>query len=172
MLSKEFFENNTLDVARNLIGKVLVRKYRGRAIEGVITETEAYMGHNDKASHASRGRTQRTEIMFGEAGHVYVYLIYGMYYCLNIVTEAKDYPSAVLIRGVVSSGINLNGPGKVARYFHIDKKINTLPLGKESGLWVENGKSAALIKINRGARVGVDYAGWWAKRNWRFYLKK
>src|SRR3989344_1684125 len=90
-----FFEKPTLGVARNLLGKILVRKWRGKTIKGTITETEAYCGPEDKASHASRGRTKRTEVMFGEAWTIYVYLIYGMYYCLNIVTEKKDYPAAV-----------------------------------------------------------------------------
>ncbi|MBI4059530.1 DNA-3-methyladenine glycosylase, partial [Candidatus Giovannonibacteria bacterium] len=87
MVNRSFFQKPTLGVAAHLIGKRLVRKYRSRLIKGVITETEAYRGPNDKASHASRGRTKRTEVMFGEPGTIYVYLIYGMYYCLNIVTE-------------------------------------------------------------------------------------
>src|SRR3989338_4591344 len=99
-LTKNFFEKPTLWVAGNLLGKVLIRNWRGKEIKAIITEAEAYCGFDDKASHASRGITQRNKIMFGGAGRAYVYLIYGMHHCLNIVTERENYPSAVLIRGV------------------------------------------------------------------------
>src|SRR3989344_4986750 len=92
-LGRKFFERSTLWVAKSILGKKLVRIYRGRRVEGIITETEAYVGPEDRASHASRGKTKRTEAMFGEAGTVYVYLIYGMHYCLNIVTDKKEYPA-------------------------------------------------------------------------------
>src|SRR3989344_5142270 len=100
-LGRKFFARGTHTVARELLGKLLVHRWRGRNICGRITEVESYVGENDKASHASRGKTQRTAVMFGEAGHAYVYLIYGMYNCLNIVTEHKDFPAAILIRGAV-----------------------------------------------------------------------
>ena len=99
-LKREFFERKTLVVARELLGKYLIHRIGTKIISGMITETEAYHGFRDLASHASRGRTKRTEIMFGPAGHAYIYLIYGMYYCLNVVTEREEYPAAVLIRGV------------------------------------------------------------------------
>jgi DNA-3-methyladenine glycosylase len=100
ILKRKFYQNNTLKIAQDLLGCFLVRKIGNKIIKGVITETEAYIGEEDLASHASRGRTPRTEIMYGEAGHAYVYMIYGMYHCLNVVTERKNFPSAVLIRGL------------------------------------------------------------------------
>jgi len=100
IIKKSFYGRNTLGVARDLIGCFLVRKYRGKIWRARITETESYAGEDDLASHASRGRTPRTETMYGEPGRAYVYMIYGMYHCLNIVTEKKDFPAAVLIRGV------------------------------------------------------------------------
>ncbi|MDP2860437.1 MAG: DNA-3-methyladenine glycosylase, partial [bacterium] len=98
-LSRKFFVRPTLMVAKDLLGKILVRKTGRKITRVMIIETEAYCGPKDLASHASRGRTKRTEIMFGPAGHAYIYLIYGMYHCLNVVTEAEGYPAAVLIRG-------------------------------------------------------------------------
>lgn len=141
-----FYSRPTLRVARELLGKCLVRKHRGKFYYGLITETEAYCGHKDKASHASRGLTPRTKTMFGPPGHAYIYLIYGMYHCLNIVTAREGYPAAVLIRGVkifTPNGGNigrdaprrvstkcatkiLNGPGRVCRHFHIDKSLNEI----------------------------------------------
>ncbi|MBX4190313.1 DNA-3-methyladenine glycosylase, partial [Candidatus Parcubacteria bacterium] len=115
-LDRQFFEQKTLKVARELLGKYLVRRIGNKVIAAKITETEAYCGPNDKACHASKGRTSRTEVMFGKAGHAYVYLIYGMYHCLNIVTEKENYPAAVLIRGIGS----INGPGKLCRELKID----------------------------------------------------
>jgi DNA-3-methyladenine glycosylase len=112
ILSRKFYQRNTLKVAQELLGCVLVRKLRRKTIRAVITETEAYKGENDLASHASRGRTPRTELMFGEAGRTYIYMIYGMYYCLNIVTEKKDYPAAVLVSGVE---ITKNSPFRKGR---------------------------------------------------------
>lgn len=168
-LSNAFFRKPTLRVAKNLLGKTLVRKWRGRIIKGTVTETEAYVGPEDRASHASRGRTKRTEVMFGEPGTIYVYLIYGMYYCLNIVTEEKDYPAAVLIRGVRIKNQELSGPGKVTKYFYIDKSLNHKSLGKKTGLWIEEGIKVKRIKT--GKRIGVDYAGKWAKKPWRYCVK-
>jgi DNA-3-methyladenine glycosylase len=100
ILDQNFYQRDTRKVAQELLGCILVRKLGRKIIKAVITETEAYKGENDLASHASKGRTPRTEMMFGEAGHAYIYMIYGMYFMLNIVTEKKDYPAAVLIRGV------------------------------------------------------------------------
>lgn len=190
-LNKKFFEQNTLQVARELLGKTLVRKWRGREIRGIIIETEAYMGFKDEASHASRGVTPRNKIMFGGAGTAYVYLIYGMHNCLNIVTENKDYPAAVLIRGVVVNlsdvrhpTKDLNGPGKLTKFFHIDRALNEEDITKSKKLWIEmvqniskfkypssgTDKSLAL-KIKKGQRIGIDYAGAWRDKKWRFYLE-
>ena len=173
-LVKEFFARDTLEVAKELLGKKIVRNYRGKKIEGVITETEAYHGFNDKASHASRGKTERTKIMFGEAGTIYVYLIYGMHYCLNIVTGKKDFPAAVLIRRINSGGRQISGPGKVSKFFKIDKKLNEKKLSRKSELWIAapSGRGSPRLKIGAGRRIGVDYAGpIWARKPWRFYVK-
>ena len=136
-------------------------------ISAMITEVEAYVGPEDKASHASKGRTPRTEVMFGKPGYWYVYLIYGMHYCLNIVTEEKDYPAAILIRGVE----DISGPGRVTKYVGIDKGFNAMSASKKTGLWIED--RGAVIKpsqIKRGKRIGVDYAGEWKDKLWRFYI--
>ena len=165
-LDQNFFSKNTLWVARNLLGKNLCRRLPdGRIIKSMITETEAYRGFDDKASHASKGRTKRTEVMFAPAGAIYVYLIYGMYHCLNIVTEKKDYPAAVLIRGVEGA----NGPGRVCRYFKIDRDLNGKIIGKD--LWFEDrGAKISKSKILKTARIGVAYAGESKDWLWRFVL--
>ncbi|MDP3954616.1 MAG: DNA-3-methyladenine glycosylase [bacterium] len=193
-LTREFFDRDTKVVAKELLGKVLVRKINGKKVEGVIIETEAYCGLNDLASHASRGRTSRTEVMFGKPGMIYVYFIYGMYHCLNIVTEKENYPAAVLIRScelilpspkqiknsnkklpVTSYGlpvINLNGPGKLCRYFQIDRGLNAEDLIASKELWIEDG--GIIIKptqIKCLSRVGVDYAGKYKDKKWRYYVK-
>ncbi|MDO8435558.1 MAG: DNA-3-methyladenine glycosylase, partial [bacterium] len=115
-LTRSFFNRPTLDVARELIGCFIVREIKGKKVRARIVETEAYVGVEDKANHASRGRTKRTEIMFGPPGHLYVYLIYGMWWCMNVVTERDGYPAAVLIRGIeLEGGERLLGPGRVCR---------------------------------------------------------
>jgi DNA-3-methyladenine glycosylase len=168
-LTRTFFNRATLKVARELLGKFLVRRIGGKVIRAIITETEAYRGPKDLACHASKGRTKRTEVMFGPAGHAYVYLIYGMYYCLNIVTEAEDYPAAVLIRAVDAAGVN--GPGKLCRFFKIDKTFNGEDLIKSKRLWVEEGITIKPGQIKRSKRIGVDYAGKYKDKLWRFFLK-
>ena len=134
-LARSFYKQATLEVAEKLLGKYLVCKADQREIVGKIVETEAYVGPEDRASHASRGRTKRTELMFGPAGYAYVYLIYGMYYCFNVVTEHEGYPAAVLVRAVepvdafVTDGKpTTNGPGKLCRFFQIDKTLNGVDL--------------------------------------------
>lgn len=168
-LSRKFFARPTLMVASELLGKFLVRKIGRKTIEVMITEIEAYCGQKDLASHASRGRTKRTEVMFGPAGHVYVYLIYGMYYCLNIITEAEGYPAAVLIRAVDACGVN--GPGKLCRFLKIDKRLNGEDLIKSKKLWVENrGIKIKPGQIRRSSRVNIGYAGAYKDKPWRFTL--
>lgn len=108
-LSQNYYLQPTLKIAQDLLGKVLIRKFRNKKIAGIITETEAYIGFNDKASHASQGKTKRNQIMFMRGGRAYVYLIYGMYYCFNIVTEEKDSPAAVLIRAIQPINITAGG---------------------------------------------------------------
>ena len=174
-LTRKFFEKPTLWVAENLLGKVLVRKWRGKEMRAFITETEAYRGFNDKASHASRGMTPRNKIMFGKAGHAYVYLIYGMHHCFNIVTERESYPAAVLIRGVLLGHrmAKLDGPGKLTKSLHIDRSLNGEDITTSQKLWIENdgGATPVKFKVKKSTRVGVDYAGEWAKKPWRFWVK-
>jgi len=185
ILSRNFYSRNTLKVAQELLGCFLVRKYRRKTIRVMITETEAYRGEDDLASHASRGRTPRTEVMYGEPGHAYVYIIYGMYFCLNVVTEKKDYPAAVLIRGVAvgdsisnwRSNLHIDGPGKLCRFLKIDKKLNQWDLTRGEKLWIASprmvrlGRKKLNLKIIKSKRIGVDYAKHCKKYLWRFYLK-
>lgn len=168
ILRGNFFERPTLRVARELLGKYLVRRMGQKIIARQITEVEAYIGHKDRASHASRGRTERNRVMFGQAGHWYVYFTYGMHWMLNIVTERENYPSAVLIRGVES----VNGPGRLTKLFKIDKRFNGMQASRKTGLWLEDGGVKISPKlIKRTTRIGVDYAGEWKGKLWRFYIK-
>ncbi|MDP2703629.1 MAG: DNA-3-methyladenine glycosylase [bacterium] len=184
ILQREFFERSVLKVAPDLLGKVLVRRYRGKEIAGMITEVEAYDGPRDKASHASRGITERNKIMFGPAGHFYVYFTYGMHWMLNVVTGKKNYPAAVLIRGVQCLGVRLpnieneppsivEGPGKLTKFLHIDKTLNGKLACRASGLWIEDrGIVVPRGKIERTPRIGVQYAGNWALRPYRFLIRR
>ncbi|MBU6414970.1 DNA-3-methyladenine glycosylase [Patescibacteria group bacterium] len=168
ILPQKFFNRPTLRVAEELLGKFLIRRIGAQTISAMITEVEAYVGPDDKASHALRGKTKRTEVMFGKAGYWYPYLIYGMYYCLNIVTEKKEYPAAILIRSVEC----VTGPGRVCRYFKIDKRFNAMPANKKTGLWIEDREVVTPSRaIKRGKRIGVDYAGKWKHKLWRLYIK-
>ena len=166
-LERKFFDRNTVVVAKELLGKYLVRKTNKGVIRVKITETEAYCGIRDLACHASKGLTPRTKTMFGPPGHAYVYMIYGMYHCLNFVTEKEGNPSAVLIRGVEG----INGPGKLCRELMIDKKLNNIDLIKSKELWVEEGKKIKPSQIKKAKRIGIDYAGKWKDKLWRFYLQ-
>lgn len=133
----------------------------------MITEVEAYIGRDDKACHASRGKTPRTEVMFGKPGHWYVYLIYGMHCCLNVVTEEKGYPAATLIRSVDRT----TGPGRVCKKFKITRELNKKSATKTSGLWIEDkGVVIDPKRIKKTKRIGVDYAGEWKDKLWRFHL--
>ncbi len=202
ILREKFFNRPTLIVAKELLGKYLVRKVNGREICGMITEIEAYDGFHDKASHASRGKTERNKIMFGPAGHWYIYFTYGMHWILNIITREEGYPAAVLIRGVLLkegpapleagrpeaavavplAGRPLTGPARVTKYFKIDNKLNgekankASPFGKlrAGGLWIEDrGIKIPRSKIKRSPRIGVHYAGpVWAGKLHRFYIKQ
>lgn len=168
VLGKKFFERSAVTVAEDLIGKYLVvsSKHQGKKTiqKYLITETEAYEGIEDRASHASRGKTERNEVMFGEAGIFYVYFVYGMHYMLNIVTGKKEHPSAVLIRAAGE----FNGPGKLTKNLKIDKKFNSEKAVRESGLWFEYCPKQKFA-IKKLPRVGVNYAGpVWSKKLWRF----
>lgn len=168
VLGKSFFERDTLTVARELLGKYLVRNIRGKDIAVMITEVEAYDGLDDKASHAHKGETARNAVMFGDAGRWYVYLVYGMYEMLNIVTGAHGYPAAVLIRG--TDGIA--GPGRLTKFLHITRAQNGLRAIRTNKLWIEDrGVLVPEQKIRKTTRIGVDYAGVWAKKKYRFVMK-
>lgn len=159
-------------MARSLVGKYLIRCIDGREIAGKIVEVEAYVGSQDRACHAAKGRTRRTEVMFGPAGVAYVYLIYGMYHCLNVVTERAEFPSAVLIRAIELDGELIDGPGRLCRALQIDRCLNLVDLTTGECLWFEDrGEVVGRGTVGAYPRIGVDYAGTWAKKLWRFRLR-
>src|SRR5215470_14863221 len=167
ILRSVFFERPADVVARELLGKVLVRHIKGMRIALTITETEAYLGPHDLACHAARGRTARTEVLYGPPGTLYIYLVYGLHWMLNVVTGPAGYPAAVLIRGAGE----LSGPGKLARGLVIDGALNGRCAAPQSGLWFERGGGAQSVIATR--RVGGDYAGpRWSARKLRFVLRK
>jgi DNA-3-methyladenine glycosylase len=169
VLDQEFFARPALVVARELIGKVLVREIDGEQVAAMIDETEAYIGPHDLAAHGSKGRTPRTEVMFGPAGFWYVYFIYGIHWMLNAVTDEVDHPAAVLIRGAGK----WNGPAKLTKALAIDKSFNTLAIDPASQLWIEDrGITVPPRRIQRTPRIGVDYAGIWAEKPYRFVVEK
>ena len=172
VLPRIYFNRPTVTVARSLIGKYLVRSIDGRMLAGKIVEVEAYVGPQDKACHASKGRTPRTEVLFGPPGVAYVYLIYGMYHCLNVVTEREEFPSAILIRAIEIDGELIDGPGRLCRALQIDRCLNRVDLTTCESLWFED-RGILVERGDVGAylRVGVDYAGEWAKKPWRFRLR-
>ena len=144
---------------------LVIETSSGEIIRSEISEIEAYDGPEDKACHASKGRTQRTEVLYGPAGHWYVYLCYGVHWLLNVVTGPVDYPAAILIRGVGQ----WSGPGILTRELGIDKSYNTLPARKATGLWLEfNPDRNDDYRFTTGPRIGVDYAKEWAAKPYRF----
>ncbi|WP_173048836.1 DNA-3-methyladenine glycosylase [Nitrospira sp. KM1] len=171
VLRRHYFDRPTLTVAKSLLGKYLVRQNDGRMIAGQIVEVEAYVGPDDLACHASKGRTARTDVMFGPAGMAYVYLIYGMYHCLNVVTEREEFPAAILIRAINVEGTLIDGPGRLCRFMTIDRSLNRVDLTCGQHLWFED-RQAVLrgLKIETFPRIGVDYAGPWASKPWRFRI--
>lgn len=157
-----------------MLGCFLIRKIGRKVIRAKITEVEAYIGEDDLACHASKGRTKRTETMYGEPGYAYVYLIYGMYHCLNIVTEEKDFPAAILIRAVEIAGVPMketNGPGKLCRELRIDRKLNGFDITQGEKLWIESGAKIASKNIRAEKRIGIDYAKHCKDYPWRFSLQ-
>jgi DNA-3-methyladenine glycosylase len=174
-ITRSFYARDTLTVARELIGMLLVHADDGTRRAGRIVETEAYQGPEDLAAHSSRGRTPRTEVMFGPPGHAYVYFIYGFWNCLNVVTQAQGVPHAVLLRAlepVAGTEKRTWGPGLLCRAMHIDRSLNGADLCGDV-LWLERPIAANRPppRIARAVRIGVDYAGKWARRPWRFYDK-
>ena len=164
-LSQKFYLRPADVVAKDLIGKKLVRVFdNDERLESIISETEAYCGEKDLACHASKGKTQRTKIMYEEGGKVYVYLIYGMYWLLNFVTHNEGEPHAVLIRGT----LDIQGPGRIGKNLKLSKDFYGEDLMKSSKIWVED--SNYKPKVISKPRIGVDYAGEWAKKPWRFIL--
>lgn len=184
-LGQQFYRRPTLQVARDLIGKVLVRNLAGGRASGVIVETEAYIGPDDLACHASKGRTRRTEVMFGPPGRAYVYMVYGFHHCLNAVTEEEGFPAAVLIRAIEPlDGVDLmkrnrpragrvsdigSGPGKLCQALEVDRELNRVSLAGRQ-LWIED------RKLKRGPiatspRIGVEYSGDYRHMPWRFFVE-
>ncbi len=187
-LGRDFFARSTLEVARDLLGRRLVRLFEGERLSGLIVETEAYVGEADTACHASRGCTPRTQVMYGPPGHFYVYLIYGMYHMLNLVTAAPGQPEAVLVRalwpeeglkrmlalrgGSVSRRRLTDGPGKLCQALAIDRNFNGLSVEGEE-LWLEEGQPVPDVAVRTGPRVGIDYASEEDRRRpWRFFVDR
>lgn len=170
VLGSTFFARPTVLVARSLLGKFLVRKIGKREIALMITETEAYDGFKDMASHAHRGMTERNKIMFGPAGYWYVYFTYGMHWMLNVTTGKRGYPAAVLLRGVKG----INGPARLTKFLRIGKKLNKKKATRASGLWIEDRNiKIPNSRVTRGPRVGVTYAGRiWRKKPYRFWIEE
>jgi DNA-3-methyladenine glycosylase len=172
-LPREFYDRDTVLVARELLGKYLVHVAGGIERIGRIVETEAYLGPQDLAAHSARGRTARTEVMFGPPGHVYVYMIYGMHFCMNVVTQREGHASAVLLRAlepVKNLQTSAKGPGLLCKAMHIDKRHNGHDLISEN-LYIAGPAQSPRITIVKRPRVGVDYARHWARRLLRFYIK-
>ena len=165
-LSANFFQRDVLKVAPDLLGKILVRQFDDGSVQKfVISEVEAYSGTDDDACHASKGKTPRTEVMFGVGGLVYVYLIYGMYWMLNIVTGKENDASAILIRGVG----DIYGPGRVGKALQLDKSFYGEDLLISDRIWIEN--SAETPKYFTSPRIGINYAGEpWRSKPWRFFI--
>jgi DNA-3-methyladenine glycosylase len=168
-LPRAFYDRDTILVAREFLGKHLIHRER----IGRIVEVEAYLGPHDLAAHSARGLTERTKVMFGPPGHAYVYLIYGMYYCMNVVTEREGHASAVLLRAiepVANIDGRTQGPGLLCKAMGIDKRLNAHDLLSDD-FYIASPSAAKPFTIVKRPRVGVDYAGRWAKRHLRFYIK-
>lgn len=171
-LPRRFYDRDTVLVAHELLGKCLVHRDRGVERIGRIVEVEAYLGPHDLAAHSAKGLTERTKPMFGPPGHAYVYLIYGMYHCMNVVTQPEGTASAVLLRGlepIQHADGRTQGPGLLCRAMRIDKRLNAHDLLSDDFFIADDGYPEKLRIVKR-PRIGVDYAGRWAKRLLRFYI--
>lgn len=165
-IPQTFFQRDVLEVAPDLLGKILVRRFENGEVRRYrITDVEAYRGEEDRACHASRGRTQHTEILYAEGGSIYVYLIYGIYWLLNIVTGKKDVPQGVMIRAVEG----IYGPGRVGRELQLNKALRGQSITGDV-LWVED--AAEKPEIVTSPRIGIDYAGDWKDIPWRFTINE
>ena len=172
-LPRTFYDRDQVVVAQELLGKLLVHEVDGMERVGRIVEVEAYLGPHDLAAHSARGLTPRTRVMFGPPGHAYVYLIYGMYHCMNVVTQAEGIASAVLLRALEpmrNVAGRTQGPGLLCRALSIDRRHNGQDLLSDT-LYIVPEQQPSRISIVRRPRVGVDYAGIWARRLLRFYVR-
>ena len=182
-LQRDFFVWQTLDVARALLGQRLVRVYRGQRLSGIICECEAYIGEQDTACHAWHGRTPRTEVMYGEAGHAYVYFTYGMHWMLNLVTEQANFPAAVLVRALVpEEGVETmrrlrgreplaDGPAKLCQALAIDRSLNDEDMVTSERLFIERRPRARDSRVQRTPRIGIQNADRVAREQlWRYVL--
>jgi DNA-3-methyladenine glycosylase len=183
-LGRSFFRQKSLVVSRNLLGTVIARKIGRRVVRGTIIEVEAYPGPDDRASHAfGFKKTPRNRVEYLKGGYVYIYLVYGMYWQLNITTGKAGYPECVLIRALEpvldarrskkQFANPAGGPGKLCAWLKLGKSFYGEDVTTSPRLWIEPGKSpVARNRIGTSPRIGIDYAGpFWAKKPWRFYLK-
>ena len=172
-LPRGFYNRDPITVARELLGKHLVRISQGQKRVGRIVEVESYLGPHDLAAHSARGKTTRTEVMFGPPGHAYVYLIYGIHCCMNVVTQEEGTASAVLLRAIEPiSNIDgrTQGPGLLCKAMDIDRRLNAHDLTSDN-LFITAAPLIPSALIVKKPRIGVEYAGHWAKRLLRFYIK-
>jgi DNA-3-methyladenine glycosylase len=172
-LPRRFYDRDTVLVAQELLGQWLVHRSDGVERIGKIVEVEAYLGEHDLAAHSSKGLTERTKTMFGPPGFAYVYLIYGVHHCMNVVTECEGHASAVLLRAVEpvkNVEAKTNGPGLLCRAMGIDRRLNAHDLLSDD-FFIAEPATAEKISIVKRPRIGVDYAKHWAKRLLRFYIK-
>jgi DNA-3-methyladenine glycosylase len=172
-LGRAFYNRDTVIVARELLGKHLVHVSRGIERVGRIVEDEAYLGPHDLAAHSAKGLTPRTKVMFGPPGYAYVYMIYGMYYCMNVVTEREGHASAVLLRAiepVKNVTGRTQGPGLLCKSMEIDRRLNAHDLLSDDFYIADRLNNEPLVIVNR-PRVGVAYAKHWQRRLLRFYIK-
>ncbi len=177
-LTRSFYTRPTLVVAKDLLGKYLVRQIGKKKLIGKIIETEAYLGPRDQASHAFKGKkTKRNQAEFLEGGHIYIYLVYGRYWQLNITTFKKGKPECVLIRAIepIKADFHLtNGPGKLCQWLQLNKSFYGEDLTTSKRIWLEDwGEKIKSSEIKATPRIGIDYAGpYWSRKKWRFLLEK
>lgn len=178
-LNRSFFAKDAITVSKNILGKFLVRRLpNGKIRKGKIVEVEGYVGPEDKASHARGNKiTERNKAEFLEGGYIYIYMVYGMYWQFNITTGPAGHPQCFLIRAIEPENAQhyklTNGPGKLCRYFKLDKSFYGKDITKSKRIWIENRRKKISPKnIVATSRIGIDYAGpYWARRKLRFYIK-